>query len=68
MQTLNLKIDGMSCGHCVAAVRSALGHLDGVKVEQVEIGSARVTYDPERATQEQIVDAVNDEGYAATRA
>lgn len=68
MQTLSLKIDGMSCGHCVAAVRSALDRLEGVKTEQVEIGSARVSYDPGRATVEQIVDAVNDEGYAAARA
>lgn len=67
MPHLTLQIDGMSCGHCVAAVKSALGKMDGVAVEQVDIGSARLTYDPARVTPEQIVDAVNDEGYVASR-
>ncbi|HJR42836.1 MAG TPA: cation transporter [Gemmatimonadaceae bacterium] len=67
MPHLTLQIDGMSCGHCVAAVKSALAKMDGVAVEQVDIGSARVTYDPARVTPEQIVDAVNDEGYVASR-
>jgi copper chaperone len=67
MPHLTLQIDGMSCGHCVAAVKSALAKMNGVAVEQVDIGSARVTYDPARVTPEQIVDAVNDEGYVASR-
>jgi copper chaperone len=67
MPHLTLQIDGMSCGHCVAAVKSALAKMDGVAVEQVDIGSARVTYDPARVTPEQSVDAVNDEGYVASR-
>ncbi|HJU91116.1 MAG TPA: cation transporter [Gemmatimonadaceae bacterium] len=66
MASLTLQIDGMSCGHCVAAVKGALARVDGVDVEHVEIGSARVTYDPTRATPEGITDAVNDEGYAAS--
>ena len=66
MSRLTLQIDGMSCGHCVAAVKGALGRMDGVSVDQVEIGTARVTYDPARVTPEAIADAVNDEGYSAT--
>ena len=66
MTSLTLQIDGMSCGHCVAAVKGALARVDGVNVEQVEIGNARVSYDPARATREAILDAVNDEGYVAT--
>ena len=65
MSRTTLKIDGMSCGHCVASVKKALEELDGVKVEQVAIGSATVEYDPSRATREQIAEAVNDAGYAA---
>ena len=62
---LNLSIDGMSCNHCVNAVRGALGHVPGVTVEKVEIGSARIAYDPARTTTQAILDAVQDEGYAA---
>ena len=62
---MTLKIDGMSCGHCVSAVRSALEGVEGVTVERVEIGSAALRYDPERARPEAIVGAVADEGYSA---
>ena len=65
MSRTTLKIDGMSCGHCVASVKQALEGLDGVTAAQVAIGNATVEYDPSRATPEQIVDAVNDAGYAA---
>ncbi len=67
MSELELRIEGMSCGHCVAAVRGALDRLDGVRVDHVDIGTARVSYDPSRATPDEIVDAVNDEGYVASR-
>jgi copper ion binding protein len=65
MERLELHIDGMSCDHCVRAVRNALQEVNGVTVEQVKVGSATVTYDPARATRQEIVEAVNDEGYDA---
>ena len=68
MSRTTLKIDGMSCGHCVASVKKALEGLDGVKVEQVAIGTATVEYDPARATPERIAEAVNDAGYEAAPA
>ncbi len=42
MEQLQLAIDGMSCGHCIASVRRALGALRGVAVQNVTVGSARV--------------------------
>ena len=65
MSKLELEIEGMSCGHCVAAVSEALGELDGVNVENVRIGSAEVNYQPELVSPEQIVLAVEDAGYTA---
>ena len=65
MSKLELEIEGMSCGHCVAAVSEALGELDGVSVENVRIGSAEVSYQPELVSPEQIVLAVEDAGYTA---
>ena len=64
MDRITMKIDGMSCGHCVSAVDKALKNLDGVKVESVGIGNATVSYDPSAVSAEQIADAVTDEGYA----
>ena len=65
MERKTLKIDGMSCGHCVAAVRSELEKLDGVNAEAVQVGSATVSYDPSRVGTHQLVDAVADAGYDA---
>jgi copper chaperone len=63
MDRIKLKIDGMSCGHCVSAVDKALKAVDGVQVEQVAIGSATVSYDPATTSTEQITQAIEDEGY-----
>jgi copper chaperone len=60
-----LQIDGMSCGHCVASVKKALGELDGVAVDSVTVGSADVRYDPSSTDREAILDAVTEAGYRA---
>ena len=65
MERIELEISGMSCGHCVASVRQALGELDGVQIEDVAVGSARVTYDPDRTRVQEVIAAVNDQGYEA---
>ena len=45
MKQLKLEVAGMSCNHCVAAVRAALDSVPGVNVEQVQVGSATVSFD-----------------------
>jgi len=65
MQHLTLKIDGMSCGHCVAHVEKALSRLDGVGVRWVEVGSAEIDYDPARTSFARIREAIDDAGYTA---
>ena len=68
MERMRLNIQGMSCNHCVTAVTDALRKVPGVTVDQVTIGEAAVEFDPQRTTEQSIVDAVNDEGYEAVRA
>jgi copper chaperone CopZ len=63
MEKLTLEIDGMSCGHCVGAVRRALEEMDGVQVESVRIGEASVQYDPRTVSSNAIASAIVDEGY-----
>lgn len=65
MSKLDLEIEGMSCGHCVAAVSEALRELPGVTVEAVRIGSAAVSYEPDRVSLDEILLAVEDAGYSA---
>ena len=64
MERLTMKIDGMTCGNCVAHVTKALKSLDGVTLEQVSIGSATVAFDPNATSPDRITSAVEDEGYA----
>ena len=59
----HLTIDGMSCGHCVAAVRAALERLPGVEVQEVVIGHARISYDPATVDRAAIEAAVEGAGY-----
>ena len=65
MTELTLKIDGMSCGHCVGAVTKVLKAVPGVEVDRVAIGSAVVHYDAATVSPGQIAQAVTDDGYAA---
>jgi copper chaperone len=66
MNRTTMKIDGMSCGHCVKSVKQALESLDGVKVTDVKIGSATVEYDDTLASPSKIVEAVSAAGYSAS--
>jgi len=66
MTELTLTIAGMSCGHCVASVSKALTGLDGVAVQDVRIGSAKLQYDESKVSAAQLAQLVTDEGYAAT--
>ena len=64
MDRITMKIDGMTCGHCVSHVTKALAALEGVRVEQVELGAATVAYDPASTSEERIAQAIEDEGYS----
>lgn len=59
-----IKIEGMMCGHCEAAVKKALEALDGVSVAEVshESGTAVVTLDKDIADSI-LVKAVEDKDY-----
>jgi copper chaperone len=63
MKTQEFKIDGMSCSHCVMAVRKELTRLDNVKVTDVQIGSAKVEFDENKITSDSIAKAIEDAGY-----
>ncbi|MCL2462141.1 MAG: copper ion binding protein [Defluviitaleaceae bacterium] len=65
MEKITLKIEGMSCEHCVKAVKNALTALPGVSAAQVDLKgkSAVVEYDPAKCAAERMKAAVEDEGY-----
>jgi copper chaperone len=68
---IQFSISGMSCGHCVAAVKKALGTVPGVASDDVAIGSATVTVAPGADADKVRADAVRaieDAGYEARSA
>lgn len=62
-----LKVDGMSCEHCVRNVTEALEELDGVKKAKVNLkkGLAKLKYDPDKVTGDDLIKAVESAGYEA---
>lgn len=64
MTTREIKIDGMTCNHCVMAVKKGLARVPGLQVHDVTIGSAKVTYDEREIPIERITAAIADAGYS----
>jgi copper chaperone len=60
-----IKIDGMSCEHCVKAVTGAVSGVDGVSNVAVKIGQADFDYSGNAADLQKIKDAINDQGFEA---
>jgi copper chaperone CopZ len=67
MKTTRLKISGMSCGHCADTVAKALRNQSGVRNAAVHLdaGAAEVEFDEAQVAPEQLVAAVQAEGYPA---
>lgn len=65
MKNATYTITGMSCGHCLNRVNGALAKVDGIATQQVQIGSAKVEFDPQRVTEQQIAEAIANAGYHA---
>ena len=65
MKKIELTIEGMTCEHCVRAVRGRLEQTPGVKVDDVQVGTAVIEYDPSKTNLDDIEEAIADEGYTA---
>lgn len=65
MENIVLKVEGMSCQHCVGAVKKAVGALAGVKSVDVDLAgkTAAVEFDPKACSVESIRQAIEDQGY-----
>lgn len=68
MNETRIKIEGMSCMHCVGRVRQSLLNLTGVLDALVEVGSASVTYDEKKIGKHDIEEAIVKTGYKISAA
>jgi len=63
MKNLHIEIVGMTCDHCVTAVKSRLSATPGVSVKDVKVGTADIVLDDSKTSMEDVEDAISDEGY-----
>jgi copper chaperone len=60
-----LKITGMTCGHCQKVVKEALEHVSGVTAAEVDLAKGIAVIEGTAAA-EALVQAVEAEGYSAS--
>ena len=67
MQTLTLKIDGMTCGGCVKSVTNVLQNLDGVEKAEVSLenADATISFDESKIQPAALIEAVEEAGFDA---
>ncbi|MBE7720577.1 MAG: copper chaperone CopZ [Lacrimispora celerecrescens] len=60
-----IKVDGMSCEHCVKAITNAVGAISGVSGVSVDLEGKTVTvdHDPDQASVQTIKSEIEDQGY-----
>ena len=59
-----LKVKGMSCQHCVMAVKKALGQLEGIQNVDVDLPKGEVRFENNRPVEsDRIVEAIEAAGF-----
>ncbi|QIW16762.1 hypothetical protein A4G20_10700 [Pasteurellaceae bacterium RH1A] len=68
MQTLELQVQGMTCGGCAKSVQKVLSALDGVSQVEVDwqAGLARLIFDPAKIEQAALIEAIEEAGFEAS--
>ena len=64
MKAYTLTIEGMSCGHCLKAVKAALQSVEDITVKEVTLGRAQI--DSPSARVAEATNAVHAQGYVVT--
>ena len=65
MAEYTLQIDGMHCGSCIKRVTQALDAAQGLKVEEVRLGVARLNAPENPSSVDQAIAALAKAGYSA---
>ncbi|EFM12386.1 copper ion binding protein [Paenibacillus curdlanolyticus YK9] len=63
MQTVTLKVEGMSCGHCVNSVEGAVREVGAEGKVNLSAGEVTVAFDESKVTLQAIKAAIEEQGY-----
>ncbi|KAA3619376.1 MAG: heavy-metal-associated domain-containing protein [Calditrichaeota bacterium] len=66
---VTIDVQGMTCAGCETSIKMAVKKIAGVKNVEASFseGTAVVTVNPEKAQEQQIIDAINKIGYTAKK-
>ena len=67
MADTSIKVEGMSCQHCVMRVTKALQGLSGIQDLDVQIGTVKLRFDEHLLKKEDIEKAIENAGYRVVR-
>jgi len=65
MKTTVLKVNGMSCEHCVKSITKAVSALPGIGSVKVDLNAMTVSveHDPDQSPLDKIKTEIEDQGY-----
>ncbi|MED0706269.1 copper chaperone CopZ [Aneurinibacillus aneurinilyticus] len=63
MQNVTLKVEGMSCNHCVKAVEGALEEIGAAGKVNLAEKTVQVEYDESKLSLDSIKEAIEEQGY-----
>ena len=65
MEKVTLKVQGMSCSHCVNSVEGSVGELNGVSKVKVHLenGTVDVEFNDKEVSLDKIKETIDDQGY-----
>lgn len=63
MANITLKVEGMSCGHCVKSIEKALNNIGASGKVDLSAKKVEVQFDQSRLSQEAIKEAIEEQGY-----
>ncbi|MBV7507667.1 copper chaperone CopZ [Bacillus sp. sid0103] len=65
MKKVELKVIGMSCGHCAMVIENSVGSLPGVEKVLVDVknGNVAVEFHPNLVSFDKIKETIDDQGY-----
>lgn len=63
MEKVTLKVEGMSCDHCVRAIEGALKELGAAGEVNLAAKTVEVQYDDTKLTLAAVKEAIEDQGY-----
>ena len=65
MTKTEIKIEGMTCGHCAMSITNEIATIEGVSSVKVDHATGNALVEAEGVSNEQLAEAIEEAGYTA---